>query len=404
MPLLYGEGAKAFIRLQETVLAATMDHSLLAWTPYALEQCHLLLAPDCYCFRLATDLVSKADPSVDPDFAITNRGLRMTLPMSSSGHPGLVLARLQCRRWSDKSLFALRLRYVGPVEPKAFTRGPKPYEVVRTISGTDERYWIEGCRSKWVDLVMLRTPLNVTIPVELPTGVRVVSAGVGQIGRYWHSRLLEFSIPQSVFEPAFIEVMDLVTRKKKVLSLLRWRLRDIVVGWTSWRAHWTHETEGLSLGEMILAAARKDNTRAWRIPGTTEVLKAEVWATGMGDLPQERDLPETTAILRLIKEPQSSDFASLWSSYPEEVRTAFTMRMLSGIAAASQAPTTNMKDVLRAALVDDGALLRELYAADISGLVAELREIEVAVEGWTLEKFQGGTTADMSDITIDDLD
>ncbi|KAM0415934.1 hypothetical protein ACHAPT_013087 [Fusarium lateritium] len=33
MPLLYGEGEKAFIRLQEEIIKKKIDHTLFAWTP-----------------------------------------------------------------------------------------------------------------------------------------------------------------------------------------------------------------------------------------------------------------------------------------------------------------------------------------------------------------------------------
>jgi hypothetical protein len=39
MPLLYGEGEKAFMRLQEEIFRATDDHSLLAWTIRRKSEC-----------------------------------------------------------------------------------------------------------------------------------------------------------------------------------------------------------------------------------------------------------------------------------------------------------------------------------------------------------------------------
>lgn len=37
MPLLYGEGRKAFLRLQESILRQSSDHSLFAWKDPNLE-------------------------------------------------------------------------------------------------------------------------------------------------------------------------------------------------------------------------------------------------------------------------------------------------------------------------------------------------------------------------------
>jgi len=40
MPLLYGEGRKAFIRLSEEIFGSTDDQSLLAWNvPFGSELC-----------------------------------------------------------------------------------------------------------------------------------------------------------------------------------------------------------------------------------------------------------------------------------------------------------------------------------------------------------------------------
>lgn len=51
MPLLYGEGARAFSRIQEELFRTSTDLSVLCWEPHEAHQVRLLLAPDCYCFR-----------------------------------------------------------------------------------------------------------------------------------------------------------------------------------------------------------------------------------------------------------------------------------------------------------------------------------------------------------------
>jgi hypothetical protein len=111
MPLLYGEGVRAFTRLQEEIMKRNYDHSLFAWnhhfpidaygTSLSLRQRMLegigILAPHPSAFRDCGDIISyttKGEP-----YASTNRGLQIhlriqdhVLPKKSHTH----LAILQC--------------------------------------------------------------------------------------------------------------------------------------------------------------------------------------------------------------------------------------------------------------------------------------------------------------------
>lgn len=51
MPVIYGEGRKAFIRLQEEIIRDTDDFSLLAWDSFDLQEYHGLFAFSPACFR-----------------------------------------------------------------------------------------------------------------------------------------------------------------------------------------------------------------------------------------------------------------------------------------------------------------------------------------------------------------
>lgn len=96
LPLLYGEGRKAYQRLQEEIIraSATVDHSILAWKiPDAWSiwsfdhfdenspvEASTLLAPSPWCFRDAQDIISWANPQAET-FEITKTGLRITASM-----------------------------------------------------------------------------------------------------------------------------------------------------------------------------------------------------------------------------------------------------------------------------------------------------------------------------------
>lgn len=77
IPLLYGEGLKAFTRLQEAILRETSDESLFAWrdsnpSPSGLFAC----SPDA--FATSGDIVPKVFPQLyRPPSMMTNRGLEI---------------------------------------------------------------------------------------------------------------------------------------------------------------------------------------------------------------------------------------------------------------------------------------------------------------------------------------
>ncbi|PVH75187.1 HET-domain-containing protein, partial [Cadophora sp. DSE1049] len=91
MPLLYGEGERAFIRLQEAIIQSNYDHSLFAWNhhfPNTLFGTMVerndapllgvgLLAPHPVAFKKSANIIPhtmRAEP-----YTITNRGLRIHL-------------------------------------------------------------------------------------------------------------------------------------------------------------------------------------------------------------------------------------------------------------------------------------------------------------------------------------
>lgn len=98
MAPLYGEGSKAFLRLQEAIIRQADDHSIFAWTedcpkPRAIEA----LAPSPYHFLGAGNIIAETfdhedqseDNSEDSEsgehealpFSVTNAGVEITLPL-----------------------------------------------------------------------------------------------------------------------------------------------------------------------------------------------------------------------------------------------------------------------------------------------------------------------------------
>lgn len=77
MPLIYGEGIKAFHRLQEEIIKHNGDLSILAWQPTSShgEVCSTL-ADSPLAFQECHDILPFSSTGVD--FSISNRGLKIT--------------------------------------------------------------------------------------------------------------------------------------------------------------------------------------------------------------------------------------------------------------------------------------------------------------------------------------
>jgi hypothetical protein len=91
MPMLYGEGEKAYQRLQEEIIKSSseVDHSILAWAnpssdPASYIETPNLLALSPEWFRHAQGIISWALPQSEI-FEISQRGLRLTAPVKDDG-------------------------------------------------------------------------------------------------------------------------------------------------------------------------------------------------------------------------------------------------------------------------------------------------------------------------------
>jgi len=94
MPMLYGEGEKAFTRLQEEIIKSSGDHSIFAWpgilTEYDKAEMYDvihehqggLLAKSPFAFALCGNITSPQTSETQQPFAMTNMGLSIDLPLS----------------------------------------------------------------------------------------------------------------------------------------------------------------------------------------------------------------------------------------------------------------------------------------------------------------------------------
>ncbi|RYP91592.1 hypothetical protein DL770_002306 [Monosporascus sp. CRB-9-2] len=100
MPLLYGEGSKAFIRLQEEIIKEYDDESLFAWRSTALGHSSGLLAPSPAAFSFSANIVPclTRAPMLTGPITVTSRGIRLEVPVEQFDEAKAVyLVRLNCK-------------------------------------------------------------------------------------------------------------------------------------------------------------------------------------------------------------------------------------------------------------------------------------------------------------------
>lgn len=109
MPLLYGEGDQAFIRLQRAIMETSDDESIFAWTDESMDpyQIHGLLAGHPRHFLHTRHVMPYRHLDVDSPFNMTNKGLSFELGfVRGSGPSDPRAAGLYCRPPKAKSGFA----------------------------------------------------------------------------------------------------------------------------------------------------------------------------------------------------------------------------------------------------------------------------------------------------------
>jgi hypothetical protein len=84
MALLYGEGQKAFLRLQEEIIRVSDDQSIFCWgysPPYVPTSWWNILAPHPAAFRHSGNYIPQPEDGSFTSYSITNAGLSLTLPI-----------------------------------------------------------------------------------------------------------------------------------------------------------------------------------------------------------------------------------------------------------------------------------------------------------------------------------
>ncbi|KAI0100312.1 heterokaryon incompatibility protein-domain-containing protein [Nemania sp. FL0031] len=147
MPLLYGEGETAFIRLQQRIAETTNDLTLFAWrlqkgmavkhnpknimrfdpiskrcglgplgaVPPGPHDYHGILACSPREFASGGKIRSSHNHLYNPEFSITNKGIRICASVLGNGPLGVEFLPLNCKEKTGSSeiLFGIFLKWVG---------------------------------------------------------------------------------------------------------------------------------------------------------------------------------------------------------------------------------------------------------------------------------------------------
>ena len=84
MPLIYGEGDKAFLRLQNAIMQSSYDESIFAWGfELSQDEPYVVLARSPKYFETSKDVVDRQRLSStrESNFEVTNKGIRYWYPM-----------------------------------------------------------------------------------------------------------------------------------------------------------------------------------------------------------------------------------------------------------------------------------------------------------------------------------
>ncbi|KFY15483.1 hypothetical protein V492_01959 [Pseudogymnoascus sp. VKM F-4246] len=123
MPMLYGEGEKSFIRLQEEIVKDTNDLTLFAWQAMGANQEGIIpsvplkyrgiLAKSTAEFANSGNIVPRSDHRFNDEFVLTNKGLRINAGLAT-GNSGDYILSLKCSRSGySKQDIGIYLRHHG---------------------------------------------------------------------------------------------------------------------------------------------------------------------------------------------------------------------------------------------------------------------------------------------------
>ncbi|KAF3767095.1 hypothetical protein M406DRAFT_69261 [Cryphonectria parasitica EP155] len=145
---IYGEGMKAFIRLQEEIIRTSGDHSFLAFDTRQSQNSLLADHPDL--FRNMRNIQPLLSLTLTPKFSLRNAGLSIRTPLIQTLSPYWVIAVLNCAETQSKR-GAARSRICVPLLGKdgVYMRAREPVSLIRSLLSA---VYTRGFKEKIEDL------------------------------------------------------------------------------------------------------------------------------------------------------------------------------------------------------------------------------------------------------------
>lgn len=192
MPLLYGEGTKAFRRLQEEIIKATCDLSIFAWTAEPGQsgpnnrRYSGILADSLKDFSSCKSVIKTNESTFHGDFSVTNRGIRMHTTFIGSpieNSPGWGFFHdLGCSREDESSHLAVALRKCGPdtfirerpsslaLLPNDNSRDMSSYRTIYILSKLPEVPWVPPGQMAQKENELIISCRTSAVQIRLPSG------------------------------------------------------------------------------------------------------------------------------------------------------------------------------------------------------------------------------------------
>src|SRR5438046_10174986 len=125
MPMLYGEGKKAFIRLQEEIMKVSDDHSLFAWKSSNNHGGLLATSPAAF-FNSGQIIPSDSSNTLSGAITVSNKGIHLKLHITDRTiHTDCWRAILPCTEKGQKVaiyISAISKEYVERARSFSFGR------------------------------------------------------------------------------------------------------------------------------------------------------------------------------------------------------------------------------------------------------------------------------------------
>lgn len=161
MPLLYGEGLRAFQRLQEEIMKKFDDQSILAWgfgrDHTTLWSVSTALAQSPLDFSCCGGIKSGGAAASGDGFSMSQRGLRLDLPVFGDFNNGDILYCILNCTMGARSPEAVASRLLAVPLARCLSRADG------ANSKPDEYYWLSNRIPHWVEENELITSQRVTI-------------------------------------------------------------------------------------------------------------------------------------------------------------------------------------------------------------------------------------------------